>query len=195
MELTEPIESINKQLVSLFGIDSDTGRPMFRVVESWTQYEKRLTNVTAEGFALQRPEVLEKPKYDQRDLDWKEKYILERLVIVPLANQEEIPTSGMSYEPLWVFKDPFNEPLPPRVDACKLVIDTMYAALGKSSMAKYVDPDLDPEQRIEDKLARVKELEEQLFGDESSLLLRTVTGEAVGYTGPPKIESSTNDKE
>lgn len=188
MELTEPIESINKQLVSLFGIDSDTGRPMFRVVSSWDQYEKRLTNVTAEGFKLQRPEVLLKPKYDQRDVDWKGMYILERLVIVPLANQDELPTSGMSYEPLWVFKDNMGNPLPPRVDACKLVIDTMYAALGKSSMAKYVDPDLDPESRAEDKLKRVAELEEQLFGDESSLLLRTVTGEAVAYTGEPKIQ-------
>lgn len=195
MELTEPIESINKQLVSLFGIDSDTGRPMFRVVSSWDQYEKRLTNVTAEGFKLQYPEVLLKPKYDQRDVDWKGMYILERLVIVPLANQDEIPTSGMSYEPLWVFKDNMGNPLPPRVDACKLVIDTMYAALGKSSMAKYVDPDNDPETRIEEKMKRVQELEEQLFGDESNLLLRTVTGEAVGYTGEPKITTPVKENE
>lgn len=195
MELTEPIESINKQLVHLFGIDSDTGRPMFRVVSSWDQYEKRLTNVTAEGFKLQYPEVIEKPKYDQRDVDWKGKYILERLVIVPLANAEELPTSGMSYEPLWVFKDNMNNPLPPRVDACKLIIDTMYAALGKSSMAKYVDPDLNPETRIEEKIKRVTELEEQLFGDESNLLLRTVTGEAVGYTGEPKITTPVKENE
>lgn len=195
MELTEPIESINRQLVSLFGIDSDTGRPMFRVVESWTQYEKRLTNITAEGLKLQYPKVQEKPKYDQRDLDWKGMYILERLVIVPLANQEEIPTEGMSYEPLWVFKDNMGNPLPPRVDACKLVIDTMYAALGKKSMAKYVDPDNDPEQSIHDKMVRVQALEEQLFGDESNLLLRTVTGEAVGYTGEPKITTPVKSEE
>jgi hypothetical protein len=195
MELTEPIESINKQLVSLFGIDSDTGRPMFRVVSSWDQYEKRLTNITAEGFKLQRAEVLEKPKYNQNDADWKDKYILERLVIVPLANQDELPTSGMSYEPLWVFKDGANNPLPPRVDACKLVIDTMYAALGKKSMAKYVDPDNDLEVALADKMKRVSELEEQLFGDESSLLLRTVTGEAVGYTGEPKIITPVKENE
>jgi hypothetical protein len=195
MELTEPIESINKQLVSLFGIDSDTGRPMFRVVSSWDQYEKRLTNITPEGFKLQYPQVLEKPKYNQNDVDWKDKYILERLVIVPLANQEELPTSGMSYEPLWVFKDNMNNPLPPRVDACKLVIDTMYAALGKSSMAKYVDPEINPEQSAHEKAMRVQELEEQLFGDESNLLLRTVTGEAVGYTGEPKITTPVKENE
>ena len=195
MELTEPIESINRQLVSLFGIDSDTGRPMFRVVSSWDQYEKRLSNITPEGFKLQYPVVMEKPKYNQNDVDWKDKYILERLVIVPLANQEELPTSGMSYEPLWVFKDNMNNPLPPRVDACKLVIDTMYAALGKKSMAKYVDPDNDPEQRIHEKMLRVQQLEEQLFGDESNLLLRTVTGEAVGYTGEPKISTPVKESE
>lgn len=195
MELTEPIESINKQLVSLFGIDSDTGRPMFRVVSSWDQYEKRLSNVTPEGMKLQYPQVMEKPKYNQHDVDWKDKYILERLVIVPLVNQEELPTSGMSYEPLWVFKDNMNNPLPPRVDACKLVIDTMYAALGKSSMAKYVDPELDPEHSAHEKALRVQALEEQLFGDESNLLLRTVTGEAVGYTGEPKITTPVKENE
>lgn len=193
MELTEPIESINEQLTSLFGIDSDTGRPMFRVVESWTQYEKRLSNVTPEGFKLQHPIVMEKPKYDQRDDDWKDKHILERLVIVPIVNQNEIPSSAMSYEPLWVFKDNFNNPLPPRVDACKLVIDTMYAALGKKSLAKYVDEEA--KNPIETREERINKLQEELFGDESNLLGRTITGEAVAYTGEPKIDAGQTIKE
>lgn len=193
MELTEPIESINEQLISLFGIDSDTGRPMFRVVESWTQYEKRLSNVTPEGFKLQHPVVMEKPKYNQNDDDWKDKHILERLVIVPVVNQNEIPSSAMSYEPLWVFKDNFNNPLPPRVDACKLVIDTMYAALGKKSLAKYVDEEA--KNPIETREERINKLQEELFGDESSLLGRTITGEAVAYTGEPKIDAGQTIKE
>lgn len=186
MELPETLESINKQLVELFGVDTVTGKPMFRVVESWTQLEKRLTNVTLEGFQLQYPEVLELPKYDQRDIDYKDKYILERLVVVPVYHLEELPTAAQSYEPLWVFKDKQDNPLPPLVWACKFVIDTMYAALGKSNMAKYVDEEA--KNPVEEREKRIAKYTEELFGDESSLLGRTITGEAVGYTGPPTIE-------
>jgi hypothetical protein len=199
MELTEPIESINKQLVSLFGIDSDTGRPMFRVVSSWDQYEKRYTNVTKDGFQLLNPEVVELPKYDQRDLDYKDCYILERLVVVPAFHHNEM-VEVMSYEPLWVFrgKDRMGNdvPVPPKTDACKMVIDTMYAALGKKSLVKYVDPESNSMEAIQEKQKRVDKLVEELFGDESALLGRTITGEAVAYTGEPKIITPViNDKD
>ena len=196
MELTEPIESINKQLRNLFGIDSDTGRPIFRVVESWTQYEKRFSNYTVEGFQLQRPEVMELPKYDQRDLDYKDCYILERLVIVPAIHEQEM-IEVQSYEPLWVFRGKDRNgndvPVPPKVDACKFIIDTVYAAQGKKSLVKYADPEATEVAAIEEKRKRVDGLVEELFGDESSLLGRTITGEAVGYTGPPKIQSDSED--
>ncbi len=198
MELTEPIESINKQLISLFGIDSDTGRPMFRVVSSWDQYEKRFTNVTKEGFQMLTPEVIELPKYDQRDLDYKDCYILERLVIVPAMHQNEL-VQVQSYEPLWVFRgkdrDGNEVPVPPKTDACKFIIDTMYAAMGKSNMAKYVDEEA--KNPIETRNKRIDKLTEELFGDESNLLGRTITGEAVGYTGSPKEDKPViiTDKE
>lgn len=200
MELTEPIEDINKRLISLFGIDSDTGRPIFRVVSSWDQYEKRYTNVTKEGFQMLTPEVVELPKYDQRDLDYKDCYILERLVIVPAFHQNEM-TEVMSYEPLWVFRGKehgVEVPVPPKTDACKFVIDTMYAALGKKSLVKYVDPESKAEEAIEAKQKRVDKLTEELFGDESDLLGRTITGEAVAYTGEPKVKDQSivlTDKE
>ena len=191
MELTESIESLNKQLVSLFGIDSDTGRAMFRIVESWTQFEKRYSDITIEGFRLQQPEVMEKPKYNQKDLDWKDCYILERLEIVPAIHANEM-TTVMSYEPLWVFrgkdKSGKDVPVPPTLWGSKFVIDTMYAAMGKSSLAKYVDPERTTEDQVVEKHQRVNKLVEELFGDESSLLGRTITGEAVAYTGEPKIE-------
>ncbi len=198
MELTERIEDINKRLVSFFGIDSDTGRPIFRVVESWTQYEKRFTNYTKEGFQLQQPEVMELPKYDQRDLDYKDCYILERLVIVPAIHQNEL-VQVQSYEPLWVFRgkdrDGNDIPVPPKTDACKFIIDSVHAAMGKSSMAKYVDEEA--KNPIEHREQRINKLQEELFGDESNLLGRTITGEAVGYTGAPKIDKPViiTDKE
>jgi hypothetical protein len=174
LELTEPIESINSQLVDLFGIDTVTGQPMFRVVWSEDQFEKRLTDRTKEGFILLTPIVAELPKYRQ----WiQEKFVLERLVIIPEASRTELPTSKLSYEPLWVFKTKDQTYVPPTLWACKFVIDTLYAALGKRSLAKYVDEEA--KNPVEMKEARINQLEEELFGDESFLLGRTITGEAV----------------
>lgn len=174
MELAEPIESINRQLIDLFGIDTATGRPIFRVVWSEDQFEMRKTDRTKEGLLLLVPEVVELPKYRQ----WiKQRYVLERLVIVPEINQDELPTSKLSYEPLWVFEGKDKQYVPPTLWACKFVIDTLYAALGKHSLAKYVDEEA--RNPIESREERIKKLEEELFGDESSILGRTITGEAI----------------
>ncbi len=162
MELTERVESLNRQLQDLYGIDTITGKPMFRIVWSEDQYEKRLTSFTPEGLQLLYPEVKELPKYKQ----WiKEKYVLERLVLIPDVNVAELPSEKMSYEPLWVFEDRHGNYLPPRLDAAKLVVDSVYAALGKSSLAKYKDEESTPE----GKAKRIQNLESELFGNESNV--------------------------
>ena len=69
-------------------------------------------------------------------------YVLERLVLVPEENQYELPTAKRSYEPLWAFVDADQNPVPPIWTAVKFIIDTLYAALGKKSMRKYVDSEL-----------------------------------------------------
>ena len=176
MELTESIPSINQQLIDLFGIDTITGKSMFRVVWSEDQFEKRLTSFTDNGLALLYPEVRLLPKYRQ----WiQNKYVLERLCVVPEINQDEIPTDKLSYEPIWVFEKKDGVAIPPTLWTSKFVIDSLYAAMGKKSLRKYIDDEAkNPEEHKE---KRLKEYEEQLFGDESSLLGRTITGEAVGY--------------
>src|SRR5690606_31743133 len=151
-------ESINRQLKDLFGIDTVTGLPMYRVVWSEDQLEKRLTDRTDTGIHLLRPEVRLLPKYRQ----WiQNKYVLERLVVVPEINAHELPTQKLSYEPLWVFEDKKGNALPPTVWACKFCIDTVHAALGKQSLRKYVDEEAkNPEEHRE---KRIKQLEEELF--------------------------------
>lgn len=177
MELTERIEEINRQLIDLFGVDTVTGQPMYRVVFSEDEYEMRKTDRTKDGFILLTPTFIRAPKYKQ----WiHEKYILESLVGVPEMHQDEILTKT-SYEPLWVFEDDNRNPLPPTVWACKFVIDTVRAATGKSSLVKYVDEEVkNPEEERE---KRIDSLVEQLFGDESGLLGRTITGEAIIVPG------------
>lgn len=174
MEIAEPIESINKQLIDLFGVDTATGQPIFRVVWSNDQIEKRMVDTTAQGLVLPFPVLREVPKYRQ----WiQDRFILERLVIVPETNVQELAGLKLSYEPLWVFQGKDEKYVPPTLWGCKFVIDALYAALGKSSLAKYVDEEAKNPQEVKEK--RINALEEQLFGDESNLLGRTITGEAI----------------
>ncbi len=174
MELTESIESINRQIIDLFGIDTVTGDAMWRVVWSEDQYEKRLVDTTPEGLFLLTPVVREVSKYKQ----WvHEKWVLERLVLVPDVNKNELPSQKVSYEPIWVFEDKEGDSLPPTVWACKFIIDTVYAAMGKRGLRKYVDEE--EKNPVETREKRIDKLQEELFGDESGLLGTTITGESI----------------
>lgn len=183
------VQQINRQLIEEYGIDSDGGGAMWRVSWSNDQYEKRLSKFTPEGIELLLPEVQTLPKYP-----WiKDRWILERLVLIPEVNTIEIPEFKKSYECMWKFENAYTEEaLPPQFVVAKFVADTVYASLGKQSMAKYVDEEA--KNPIESREKRINQLTEELFGDESSLLGRTITGEAVAYTGEPKISASQGEK-
>jgi hypothetical protein len=173
MELTEPIDSLNRQLIDLFGIDTITGHPIWRIVFSENQFEKRLVDTTDEGLVLLHPVVREVPKYRQ----WiKEKYVLERLVLVPDVNREELGGVKQSYEPLFVFEDGKGDYLPPKIQVAKFVIDSVYAAQGKTSLAKYKEPS--GEESLEIKSKQVDQLVEDIYGDETDVTdhLRRKTG-------------------
>ena len=183
------VQEINRQLIAEYGIDSDGGQPIWRVSWSNDQYEKRLSTHSAKGIQLLHPEVINLPKYQ-----WiKDRWILERLCLVPDVNVGDLPSQKKSYECMWKFKNAFTEEaLPPNFVVAKFVVDTVYAAMGKSSMAKYVDEET--KNPLESREKRINALQEELFGDESFLLGRTVTGEAVAYTGEPKINASQGEK-
>ena len=60
-----------------------------------------------------------------------------------------------------------SKPLPPIWNATKLVVDALYAALGKKGLRKYVEDEkfTTPEGREQ----RIKELSEELFGNETEV--------------------------
>ena len=178
METTESIESINRQLRDFYGIDTSAGVPMWRVVWSDDQFEKRLMEYTPSGFQLTLPEVMEVRKYSYV----QHKYILERLVIVPDPNKAELAGESFSYEPMWVFQDHDGAYLPPRLDASKFIIDTVYAAMGKSSLRKYIDVN-------ENKEKRVEKIQEELFGNE------TAVGDALAYKEGVSVPSNYKKEE
>lgn len=184
LQLPFEIEELNKKLLAEYGDDLQ-GNPIWRVVWSNDQIEQRVTKYSDGGVELLFPEVQEKKKYP-----WiKDRWILERLVIVPEIHAKEL-IRPISYECMWKFQTPDEQfPLKPNFTACQWVHDVVMAAMGKKSLkAKYVDPEY--ENAVEAKQKRVDELVEALFGDESSLMLRTVTGEAVAYTGPTPFKEN-----
>ena len=180
MELTESIETINQRLIEYFGIDSITGQSIWRVVWSDDQYEKRLgtyDDFNGNIYLRTVTEIRLVSKYKQ----WiHQKFILERLVIVPNINIPELPSTKVSYEPLWTFEDSKGEYLPPTFAACKFIVDTVYAAqYSNHNLARYKDPDSSKEEALENKRKRIDVLVEELFGEQSSLGGSTVTGETI----------------
>lgn len=166
--MAENVETINKYLTDNYGIDTESTNPIFRVVFSDEQFEKRSTKYTDTGIELLHEEVRLLPKYQWID----GAYILERLVIVPDMNLKELASVRKSYEPLWVFIGKNGFPVPPTIFSCTMIIDTLYAAIGKSSMAKYVDnpPAIsNPQELYESRKAEIDKLQNELFGDESGL--------------------------
>jgi hypothetical protein len=178
METTEKIESLNRQLIDLFGIDTITGQPIWRIVWSEEQYEWRYgtyDDITESGIYLRTvTETRFVPKYKQ----WiQSKYVLERLVVIPESNAGDLPATRLSYEPIYPFQTNSGQYLPPRLDAAQFVIETVLSAMGKSSLAKYADPvnGLTGEDYVEMKNKELDILQEDLFGNE------TDTGDALAH--------------
>lgn len=186
--MAEKIETINEFLKENFGIDTEDSLPIFRIVWSEDQYEKRLTEYTDSGIKLLYPEIRLLPKYKQFI---QNSYILERRVLVPEQNITELAGLKKSYEPLWVFRADNGDPIPPTIAGCKMIIDTVYAAIGKKNLSKYKDPfeGLTPQESYELNKQRLNTIYNELFGDESSLGGEThnASGSAIIMPGNYKV--------
>lgn len=165
----ETVETLNYRLERNYGLFDTTNLPLYRVVFSEDQFEKRELWYTDEGLQLLSPVVKEVPKYRQ----WlHHKWLLEKLIVVPDLHDSDV-MGKFSYEPLWVFEDKHGNPLPPKWEVIFLVISTVHANMAKTMGAKYKDP-LENESK-EEKSARVDRLVAELFGNE------TDTGDALKY--------------
>lgn len=158
MELREKIETINRQLIEHFGVDTVSGQPMWRVVWANNVREKRLMTHTRSGIELSTPAVMEVPKYH----DVKDFYVLERLVGLDPIAAEEYAGESLYYYPLWVFRDIHGQYLPPFFEGCKFLIDGVHHKEGKVNIGQiYLDPELDPMTKVN----RINKIVEELFGE------------------------------
>lgn len=171
----ETIVSLNQRLIDHYGIDTASRRPIFRIVWANDQTEKRMVDTLDSGIQLLYPVVREVKKYSYlRDV-----HVLERLVIVPDFQQKELADEKTSYEPVWAFMDSHKNPIHPKWEPIQIIVDTLYAALGKKSLAKYVE-DNSPEEQEK----RVAAIQEELFGDQSGLYGKTLPGAHEGVVVP-----------
>lgn len=186
--MIETLEILNQRLLDKYGKDIVTGNALFRIVFSDDQFEKRFTNYTKEGLLLQLPRVEEKPKYRQYI---PHKYLIERFTIVPQFVETDL-TEQWSYEPLWVFEDGAGNPLPPKWEVCEIVIDQVHRASARAVGQKIEDPsalEADPKIAVEVRLARIKRLEEELFGNETNVGDALATKQGIVVPGPQNKEN------
>jgi hypothetical protein len=162
-------EQINELLKGHFGIDTITSLPIWRVSWAPDHYEKRYgtwEDYGAGGIFLRRvTEMREVPKYPHLP----QHYIFERLVIVPPEQSRELCRAVISYEPIHPFWDSNTDPLPPNWEVCKFIVDTIYAAMGKSSLRKYVDPDADGNNGLDAQKERLKKIMDGLYGNHTDV--------------------------
>ena len=187
--MRESIEIINRRLIDVYGSESNLAN--WRVVWSPDQFEDRYGTYedhTPEGIFLRRvTEVRHVPKYRQYIDD---KWLLEALVQVPPVNVDELRGVNHTYECMHAFPYHQGRPLVPIWPALKLLIDTVNAQVGVSSRARYKDPMADPKIAPEVKEARLRELEEELYGNETDVGDALAYRQGVGYTGAPETTST-----
>ena len=193
MSNRETLEIINKRLLDYYGSESDL--PNWRVSWSPDQWEHRhgyFEDRTTDGFFIRAvTETRWVPKYDY----FAPKWILEFLREVTPDVQLEIPENKLSYECAYAFPYHKGEPLMPIWPALRVVIDQIHDRAGVTG-PRYQDPLSDPKIAAEVKEARLRELEEELFGDETDVGDALAYHEGVGYTTAQnmRVVENNNDK-
>lgn len=153
----------NNKLQEKYG--ETENRANFRITWSEDEFENRITGYDDKGNPLLVPQVRLLPKYRQ----WIDnKYVLERLTVVPQIQQNDL-TTLLSYEPIWVFEDRHGNRQLPTLRGIIFIIDNLLEKLEHPVDTKYVNPEDDPKEGAEIREARLKQLEKDLFGNETNV--------------------------
>lgn len=170
MELTKRCDEINRILKDQYGMDTVSGLAIFRVVWAEEQMEHRkgyYEDFTPSGIFIRG---VEEVRYTKK-YDWlKDVYVLERLVIIPIANEKDLPATKVSYEPLHAFRKN-SDAQPPIIAAAQFLIDSVLAAQGHGNLIKYKDPlaGLNTPELIEAKNKELQAIQDELFGNETDV--------------------------
>lgn len=126
--MSEAVAEINKKLKEYYGTD-DEGRPIYRVVFSDTQVEKRFGTFTESYGSIFLREVKglqEVKKYNYIQQRW----VLEKLMFAMTDEVIGLDLNNRCYEPIYVFQDKFGRALPVVWWACEMVVKRMLGVAG-----------------------------------------------------------------
>ena len=169
------VNLFNDRLADKYG--KTDNKANYRIVWSEDEFEKRITNYTDSGMQLLTPEVRLLPKYRQYIQD---KHILERLTVVPHFKGDGGLVTPLSYEPIWVFENNKGDPLVPTWHAIAFIVENLIHAMEHPYPgAKYKDPETDPKEGLAVKDARLRELEKDLFANETEVGDALAHGDAI----------------
>lgn len=186
------LDSLNRRLKDIYGLLGD--KPRYRIVFSEDEYEIRMVYHTPEGLELLTPQMQKVPKYRILGRDFWERYILERLTVIPEFQENQL-TERLSYEPLWVFRDAKGGFLPPIWRACQFIIENAEEAIrNKGIYTKYKDPESNPEEAKEVYEKRIQGLIEELFGDETDTTDALAYGEGIVVPHNYTTQNQNGDK-
>ena|SRR3990167_6700285 len=163
------IERLNNYLARDYGYFNGQ-YPLYRLVWSEDQFEKRETYYTDEGLELLHKEVRLLPKYKQHIHN---KFILERCLGIPDFVQTDL-VENYSYEPLHVFKigrgDSYE--FDTFYGACKFIIEQVHEAAKRAYYgSNYKSPEdkMLPDELLYTRKLEVDKMYEFLFGNESEV--------------------------
>lgn len=180
----ERIEVINKRLTDYYGY-FELIYPKFRVVFSDDQYETKMIKESPEGLRLLSPVKCTMLKYNYI----KAKYVLEKITPVPEYLVDDIG-QRVSYEPVWVFEDHLGNALPPKWEAIEAIFKSIQMAMEKKDPYKQDEKAGNTTEALE---YQCDKLQEQLFGNETSLTDALAVGEAVGYGSTNRDDTRFNN--
>ena len=192
--MPEELSTINQRLIDHFGRMIDSSMAKWRVVWSEDQFEMRYgtyEDKTRDGFLIREvTEWRQVPKYRQ----WiPNRYVLERLLLIPIENEGTL-TTKFSYEPLYTFEDKDRNALPPNWLACKFIVEAVNRNMDQHDGVKYKDPKSNPREAKHVHEQEILDIEESLFGNETELADALAYRQGVGFT-TSKIKSGTKEKE
>jgi hypothetical protein len=122
------VEAVNKKLKEYHGTD-DENRPIFRVVWSDSQIEKRFgTFVEHYGSIIlgEARRMEEVPKYSYIKARW----ILEKLMFAMTDEVIGLDLNNRCYEPVYTFEDKFGRPLPVEWWAVEMIVKRLLGVMS-----------------------------------------------------------------
>lgn len=165
------VEEINKKLKEYHGTD-DEGRPIFRVVWSDSQTEKRFGTFTESYGPIFLREVKGMqvvPKYSYIQHRW----ILEKLMFAMTDEVIGLDLNNRCYEPVYTFEDKFGRVLPVEWWAVEMIIARL---LGKKEKKTQADCDREEDAQYKKEVAYCSDYIANLQGGDVAVKLHAREG-------------------